>query len=126
MGIFLNIGPRSMDLSLALQRVIRGTGLPPHEQTGAVSAVFQFVYGFGTIEGHFIQRCAQAGMAQDEYFHEAVSSIAASPEVAVALRESRGRLAPRGGESVETMREREFVFALDLLVAGIEAMVART
>ncbi len=125
-GSFLNIGPHAMDLSLAVQRVIRGTGLPSHGQAGAISAVFQFVYGFGTIEGHFIQRCARAGMVQDEYFHEALSSIEATPEVAAALRESAGfGVARQGGESVARMREREFEFALDLLVAGIEAMVAR-
>jgi AcrR family transcriptional regulator len=125
-GTFLNIGPRSMDLSLALQRVIRRTGLPEHEQAGAISAVFQFVYGFGTIEGHFIQRCARAGMVQDEYFDEAMSSIAATPEVADALKKTAGFAVARGsGEQVADLREREFVFALDLLVAGIEAMVAR-
>ncbi|WP_255949324.1 TetR/AcrR family transcriptional regulator [Streptomyces odontomachi] len=126
-GTFLNIGPHAMNLARALRRAVGGTGLPQHEQAGAISAVFQFVYGFGTIEGHFIQRCEQAGMAQDAYFQEAVNTIRATPEVAQALRESTGvaGAAWGSGESVEAMREREFLFALDLLVAGIEAMVAR-
>lgn len=34
-------------------------------------------------------------------------------------------MAARGGGTVEEMRERDFGFALELLVAGIEAMVAR-
>lgn len=124
-GRFLNIGPRYMALSHSVKRIVRGTGLPAPEQAGAISAVFQFVYGFGTIEGHFIQRCAQAGLAQDEYVHEAVKSITAHPEVAAALRESTDFGRGRDGESVAATREREFAFALDLLVAGIEAMVAR-
>lgn len=31
----------------------------------------------------------------------------------------------RGGDTVSEMRERDFSFALEMLVAGIEAMVAR-
>jgi AcrR family transcriptional regulator len=71
-GTFLNIGPHALDFSLAVQRVIRRTGLPARGRAGAISAVSQFVYGFGTIEGHFVQRCADAGMTQDEYFRQAI------------------------------------------------------
>lgn len=53
-GTYLNIGPRSQAFSRAVQRVVRRTGLPARGLTGAIAAVFQFVYGFGTIEGHFI------------------------------------------------------------------------
>jgi AcrR family transcriptional regulator len=124
-GTFLNIGPHAMTFSGALRRVVRGTGLSSHGQAGAISAVFQFVYGFGTIEGQFVQRCARAGVAQDEYVHEAMQAMAATPEVAEALRESTRAAAAREGESVAAVREREFTTALDLLVAGIETMVAR-
>jgi hypothetical protein len=34
-------------------------------------------------------------------------------------------MAARGGDTVAEMLDRDFAFALDLLVAGIEAMVAR-
>lgn len=78
-GTFLNIGPHSLDFSLAVQRVIRRTGLPTRGQAGAISAVFQFVYGFGTIEGHFVQRCATAGMTQEEYFRHAMSAVSGPP-----------------------------------------------
>ena len=126
-GMFLNIGPHAVNLARTLRRVVDRTGLPPHERAGAISAVFQFVYGFGTIEGQFIRRCSTAGMAQDEYVHEAMRSIDERPEATQALRDSTGVVgaAWQSGESVAAMREREFVFALDLLVAGIEAMVAR-
>src|SRR3954468_10114498 len=52
-GTFLNIGPNSLSVSREVQRVVRRTGLPDHGLTGAIVAVFQFVYGYGTIEGHF-------------------------------------------------------------------------
>ena len=34
-------------------------------------------------------------------------------------------MAARGGDTVEEMRERDFEFALELLLAGIETMVGR-
>jgi AcrR family transcriptional regulator len=125
-GTFLNIGPRSLDFSLAVQRVIGRTGLPPRGQAGAIAAVFQFVYGFGTIEGHFIARAGQAGMTQDAYFRHAMASATRSPDAAEILKENEEIMTARGGDTVEDMRDRDFTFALDLLVAGIETMVRAT
>ncbi|MEW2086124.1 TetR/AcrR family transcriptional regulator [Streptomyces sp. NPDC005283] len=124
-GEYLNIGPRSMAFSRTVQRVMRNTGLPLHGQTGALSAVFQFVYGFGTVEGRFGQRCAAAGISQDDYVHQVMGAIGQQPDVQEAFEESAELMKARGGGTVEEMRERDFGFALDLLVAGIEAMVAR-
>ncbi|NGO09492.1 TetR/AcrR family transcriptional regulator [Streptomyces sp. HC44] len=124
-GNFLNIGPHSMAFSLSVQQVIRTTGLPLHGQMGAIAAVFQFVYGFGTIEGHFVQRCASAGMSQDEYFHQAMSTVRDQPDFAENFENAADLMEARGGDTVEEMRERDFAFALELLVAGIEAMVLR-
>ncbi|MFE0099133.1 TetR/AcrR family transcriptional regulator [Streptomyces sp. NPDC059009] len=125
-GTFLNIGPNSMRFSLTVQRAVKNTGLPPHEQMGALSAVFQFVYGFGTIEGHFVQRCASAGMTQDAYFQQAMGTVKAEPRFAEMVESSAELMDARGGDTVEEMRERDFRIALDLMVAGIEAMLART
>ncbi|MFD4114300.1 TetR/AcrR family transcriptional regulator [Streptomyces niveus] len=124
-GKFLNIGPHSMEFSTAVQRVMRGTGLPAHGQMGALSAVFQFVYGFGTIEGHFVQRCAEAGMTQDQYHRRAMGSIHEQPEYQGLFEQAEEMMDARGGETVEEMRERDFTFALDVLVAGIETMRER-
>ncbi|GAA3043065.1 TetR/AcrR family transcriptional regulator [Streptomyces glomeratus] len=124
-GRFLNIGPHAAAFSLAVQRVIRLTGLPAHEQMGAISAVFQFVYGFGTIEGHFVERCAAAGTTQDEYFRQALSAVTRSPGLGEAVHRSADLVEARGGDTVEEMRDRDFAFALETLIAGIEAMVAR-
>ncbi|MFJ3226355.1 TetR/AcrR family transcriptional regulator [Streptomyces sp. NPDC086783] len=124
-GNFLNIGPHSMAFSHRVQQIVRETGLPPHGRTGALSAVFQFVYGFGTIEGHFVQRCASAGMTQDEYVHQAMGAIRDRPEFAEQFESAADLMEARGGDTVEEMRERDFAFALETLIAGIEAMVAR-
>ncbi|HWU06912.1 MAG TPA: TetR/AcrR family transcriptional regulator [Streptomyces sp.] len=124
-GSFLNIGPHSMLFSYAVQDVINATGLPLANRTGAMSAVFQFVYGFGTIEGHFVQRTVTAGLSQDEYFRRAMGTIRADPEIKRLMQPSESLMDARGGDTVEEMRERDFVFALDLLIAGIEAMCER-
>ncbi|MFD9785000.1 TetR/AcrR family transcriptional regulator [[Kitasatospora] papulosa] len=124
-GSFLNIGPHSMLFSYTVQDVIRATGLPLANRTGAMSAVFQFVYGFGTIEGHFVQRTVEADLSQDEYFRQVMGTIRADPEIKRAMEPSESLMEARGGNTVEEMRERDFVFALDLLIAGIEAMCDR-
>ncbi|MFC8227672.1 TetR/AcrR family transcriptional regulator [Streptomyces sp. NPDC057287] len=125
-GSFLNIGPHSMLFSYAVQDVVRATGLPLERQTGATAAVFQFVYGFGTTEGHFVQRTREAGLTQDEYVERAMGTIRADPRLRQVMRPSEELMEARGGGTVEEMRERDFTFALDLLIAGIEATCART
>ncbi|MCX4763320.1 TetR/AcrR family transcriptional regulator [Streptomyces sp. NBC_01275] len=124
-GTFLNVGPNNLAFSRAVQHVIRRTGLPTRGLAAAVSSVFQFVYGFGTIEGHFIARCTAVGMTPDEYFQHAMSAVIRAPQAADVVRESEDIVAARGGGTVEEMWERDFDFALDLLIAGIEAMAER-
>ncbi|MFI8188367.1 TetR/AcrR family transcriptional regulator [Streptomyces sp. NPDC085946] len=124
-GTYLNIGPNYLAFSHTVQRVIRRTGLPEHRVTSAISAVFQFVYGYGTLEGHFLARAAATGMAPDDYFRHALSTVTGAPQAAEVIQESRRIMTARGGDTVQEMMERDFEFALDLLVAGIEAMVAR-
>ncbi|MEV7867228.1 TetR/AcrR family transcriptional regulator [Streptomyces sp. NPDC088124] len=121
-GRFLNIGPRSMEFSAAVQGVLGRTGLARQDQMGGLSAVFQFVYGFGTIEGHFVQRCADAGLTQDAYFRQAMGAVERQPGYEGAFENAGEIMAARGGDTVEEMRQRDFVFALELLIAGIEAM----
>ncbi|MFJ9636802.1 TetR/AcrR family transcriptional regulator [Streptomyces sp. NPDC101178] len=125
-GTFLNIGPNSMLFSYAVQDVIRATGLPLERQTGALAAVFQFVYGFGTVEGHFKARCEATGLTEDAYHRHAMGTIRAQPHLRAIVESSDDLMAARGGDTVEEMRERDFVFALDLLIAGIEAKCDRT
>ena len=69
----------------AVQRIVRSTGLPPSAQSGAISAVFQFTYGFGTSEGNFKRRCAQSGMTEDEYYAQAMDAFGEEPTFAKTL-----------------------------------------
>ncbi|MFD8231103.1 TetR/AcrR family transcriptional regulator [Streptomyces sp. NPDC059696] len=124
-GVYLNIGPNNLAFSRVVQQVVRRTGLPARRMTGTISAVFQFVYGYGTLEGHLASRAAVGGMSVDEYFQQALDTVTAAPQAADVVRESREIMEARGGDTVAEMLERDFQFALDLLIAGIEAMVAR-
>ncbi|MEU6123548.1 TetR/AcrR family transcriptional regulator [Streptomyces sp. NPDC047123] len=122
-GRYLNIGPNWMAFALAVQNTVHSTGLPAHTRNGAISAVFQFVYGFGTIESHYLSRCAEAGMSQDEYYREAAGTVRselASPEF---LQRADELMSARGGDTVEQMWERDFTIALDLMIAGIESLL---
>lgn len=120
-GVFLNIGPHAVKFAAASQDVMRSADLPLRGQTGGLAAVFQFVYGFGTVEGHFRDRCARAGMTQDEYHQHAMGHISEQPSLRRTFEQAQDVMAARGGDTVEEMRERDFDFALDLLIAGIEA-----
>lgn len=122
-GTFLNIGPNYLEFSFAVQRVIRRTGLPMSEQTGAISAVFQFVYGFGTIEGHFVERCAAAGVSRDEYFSDAMAVVMRVPEISHVMEGSKAIMEARGGDTVAEMFERDFSTALEIVIGGIQARV---
>jgi AcrR family transcriptional regulator len=122
-GVFLNIGPNYLGFSFAVQRVIRRTGLPLSEQTAAISAVFQFVYGFGTIEGHFIERCAAAGVSGDEYLTEAMAVVMQAPQLGHDMGQSKTIMDARGGDTVAEMFERDFSTALEIVIGGIEARV---
>ncbi|TVZ93975.1 TetR/AcrR family transcriptional regulator [Streptomyces sp. BK340] len=124
-GRYLDIGPESLAFSRSVQRVIRRTGLPAHRVTSAISAVFRFVYGYGTVEGHFQSRIEDSGLPPDDYFQQAMSSAREDPEAADYLQETKEIMDARGGDTVAEMLDRDFTFALDLLVAGIEAMVER-
>ncbi|MGW3565273.1 TetR/AcrR family transcriptional regulator [Streptomyces sp. NPDC000941] len=118
MGEYMNIGPNAMVFSTAVQRVVRASDLPAAQVPGALALVFQFVYGFSTIEGRFAARSRAAGMSQDELFAETMGAIEGRPE----FDESRALMEARCGGTVQEMRERDFTFALDCAIAGIETL----
>lgn len=102
---------------------MRRSGLPAHRLTGAISAVFQFVYGYGTIEGRFLARVADTGLSPEEYFQDSMTAVTEVPDTAGVIEDAQDIMAARGGDTVAEMLDRDFEFALDLLVAGIDAMV---
>jgi AcrR family transcriptional regulator len=121
MGMYINIGPHAMAFADVAQRVMRTSGLPDHGVTGGLSAVFQFVYGFGAIEGNWATRCRAAGVGEDEYVQQVLGALEGRPEVDGPMR-TMGTL---GGGTVQEMRERDFSYALEIIIAGIEAMADR-
>ncbi|MFE6687671.1 TetR/AcrR family transcriptional regulator [Streptomyces sp. NPDC057743] len=122
LGEVLNIGPHATAFSNATLRVMARSGLGPDQTSGALASLFQFVYGFATIRSLHEARCRAAGIDLDEHFAQVVDAISDRPEFA----ETRA-LSTRAGyamadDSAVEMLDRDFAFALDLQVAGIEAM----
>lgn len=117
-GEYLNIGPNATALSAAAQRVMARTGLPRELLPGALSSVFQFVYGFGTVEGRWAGRCREAGMSQEDFYRAVVEKARGKPE----FLEQIDLVERRNSAGIEELRERDFAFALDCLIAGIEVM----
>lgn len=120
-GQYLNVGPQALEFARAAQKVMQRAGLPADRLTGALSAVFQFVYGFGTVEANWNARCRSAGLGKDDYYRYIHQQIEGRPEYTESL-----ELREMGGSgTVDGMRQQDFDTALDLLVAGIEALRPR-
>ncbi|GAA2790780.1 TetR/AcrR family transcriptional regulator [Streptomyces showdoensis] len=124
-GTYLNVGPQAVAVAKGIYQVIASTGLPADGQPGATSAVFQFVYGFGTVEGHFERRAAETGMTQEEYYREAVDAFVDEPRFAEDLKLMRPVIEERASRRMDDLWDRDFDYALDVLIAGIEVMVSR-
>ncbi|MFJ8667826.1 TetR/AcrR family transcriptional regulator [Streptomyces sp. NPDC093600] len=125
-GQYLNIGPNAIAVGSKIQEAIRDTGLPMGRQPSAMSAVFQFVYGYGTIEAQFGRRAAEAGMSQNDFYGESIKAFRDDPHFVEALEPLAELLDERASHgSVSDIWERDFAYALDILIAGIEVMAAR-
>ncbi|GGU75729.1 TetR family transcriptional regulator [Streptomyces litmocidini] len=125
-GQYLNIGPNAIAVGHKIHETVAETGLPLERRPSATSAVFQFVYGYGTIESRFGRRAAEAGMSQDEFYVDSVNAFRNDPEFtgrAEVLGEILDERTSHG--NLSEIWDRDFVYALDVLIAGIEVMVAR-
>ncbi|MEU7149390.1 TetR/AcrR family transcriptional regulator [Streptomyces sp. NPDC045456] len=125
LGEYLNFGPRSMAFSNATLRVMARSGLSKESTSGALAAVYQFVYGFCSIQGQHRARCRAEGTTLDEYFHRVVEAAQGHPRFAETLELSGNGTYTREGMSAERMLDDDFAFALELQIAGIEAMRER-
>ncbi|MFF5783887.1 TetR/AcrR family transcriptional regulator [Streptomyces sp. NPDC012693] len=125
-GQYLNIGPHAIAVGGKIQEAVKDTGLPLDRQPSAMSAVFQFVYGYGTIQSQFQRRAAEAGMSQDDFYGESIKAFRDDPAFLEALEPMAEILDERASHgSVSQIWDRDFDYALDVLIAGIETMVAR-
>ncbi|WP_318208348.1 MULTISPECIES: TetR/AcrR family transcriptional regulator [unclassified Streptomyces] len=125
-GQYLNIGPKAIAVGQKIHEAIRDTGLSLERQPSAMSAVFQFVYGYGTIEAQFGRRAAEAGMSQDDFYVDSIKAFRDDPafvDQSQGMKEILDERASHG--SVSVIWDRDFAYALDVLVAGIETMVSR-
>ncbi|NGN66530.1 TetR/AcrR family transcriptional regulator [Streptomyces sp. A7024] len=117
-GEYLNVGPRALAFMNAAQRAMRRSGLATEHLMGALSLLFQFTYGFGTVEGRWSERCRSTGIREDDYYGEVLSRLKGRPEYALSV----STVEARPGGSVREIRDRDFEFALDCAIAGIAAM----
>ncbi len=118
MGEYMNVGPKAAAFSTAMHRIMRRTGLPDAMIPGALSTVYQFTYGFGTVEGRWGERCRAAGVAEDDLFRAMSGAIRDHPGFhGLADLIDRRTHAP-----LAELRERDFAFSLECIIAGIEAM----
>ncbi|MGW4999177.1 TetR/AcrR family transcriptional regulator [Streptomyces hydrogenans] len=125
-GQYLNIGPHAIAVGARIQETIRDTGLPIGRQPSATSAVFQFVYGYGTIESQFGRRAVEAGMEADDFYEESIRAFRDDPAFMESVKPMEDLLEERATHgSVSAIWDRDFAFALDILVSGIDAMVDR-
>ncbi|MFI1964547.1 TetR/AcrR family transcriptional regulator [Streptomyces pathocidini] len=120
MGEYLNVGPHALAVTGVAQRVLRRSGLAPEQLPGALALIYQFTYGFATIEGRFARRCADAGISQDDFYRQVIGTIEDRPE----FDETRDIRESRTGATVEELRTCDFAFALDCVIAGIESLRA--
>ncbi|AJT65602.1 hypothetical protein T261_3941 [Streptomyces lydicus] len=125
LGEFINIGPHSVAFSNATMRVMRRTGLDPETTSGALASLFHFVYGFSTIRAMHEARCRAVGMSLDDYFTQVMTVLSNRQEFAEIVELSSRAASVSQGASVVEMLDRDFGVALDLQIAGIEAMRGR-
>ncbi|GGV00235.1 TetR family transcriptional regulator [Streptomyces albospinus] len=124
LGEFINIGPHSVAFSNATLRVMARSGLDPDRTSGALASVFHFVYGFSTVRALHEARCRAAGISLDDYFGQVVAAVSDRPEFAETMELSARAGYARRGDSAVDMLDRDFIFALDLQIAGIDALRA--
>ncbi|MEX0172386.1 TetR/AcrR family transcriptional regulator [Streptomyces sp. LMG1-1-1.1] len=125
-GQYLNIGPNSIAVGQKIHDTVAETGLSLDRRPSAMSAVFQFVYGYGTVESQFGRRAAEAGMSQDEFYVDSVNAFRNDPDLTKRVEGLKEILDERTShDSLSVIWDRDFDYALDVLIAGIEVMVAR-
>lgn len=120
-GEYMNIGPKATAFSTAMYGIMRLTGLPDEMIPGALATVHQFTYGFGTVEGRWAERCRAAGVREDDLYQEMAGALRDHP----GFHGLADRIDRRRGAPLAQLRERDFAFSLDCIIAGIESMRGR-
>lgn len=119
-GAYLNIGPCSVRFTQCAQDIVARSALPRHEHSAALSAVFQYVYGFVSTETRWLEYARETGQSADEFFSDVADRIEEMP----GERASGGLMEQHEKLSMEELRDRDFDRALDWLIAGMCADAA--
>lgn len=119
-GAYLNIGPCSVRFTSCAQDIVARSSLPQHEHPAALSAVFQYVYGFISTETRWLEYARETGQTADEFFSEVADSVEEMP----GERASGGLMEQHESLSMDELRDRDFDRALDWLIAGMCADAA--
>ncbi|MBB1242011.1 TetR/AcrR family transcriptional regulator C-terminal domain-containing protein [Streptomyces durbertensis] len=114
-GEYLNIGPQSMRFSRCAQAVVARSPLPEEEHSTALSAVFQYVYGFTSMESRWQEYGRESGRSPDEFFEEVAGSVAQAP----GIKATGGMIERHSGLTMQQMRDLDFDRTLDWLLAGM-------
>lgn len=124
LGEYPNIGPNAVASCRLGWHVVRRSGLPDEQLSGALSLVFPFVYGFATVEALALGggRPLTAGDAC-RAGRGTTGSGGVEPAGAPPGQDITGT---ERGEAAGLGSERDFRFALDCAIAGIETLVARS
>ncbi|BAJ26228.1 MULTISPECIES: TetR/AcrR family transcriptional regulator [Kitasatospora] len=113
---YLNIGPNSIRFSARALEIARASPLSEADSMAALSAIFQYTYGFTATEVNWAEKAAEAGSSTEELIEEITEAVREIPGVA-----DSGVLVDRAGEPETVLREREFHRALDWLLTGMRA-----
>ncbi|UQI48820.1 TetR/AcrR family transcriptional regulator C-terminal domain-containing protein [Streptomyces sp. HU2014] len=122
LGRYLNIGPRSMTFAESTLAVMARSGVAPEKRAGSLAALFQFIYGFCTIEALHEERSRASGVSMDEYFRQVTELVADRPEFTENYGNAGELLRDGGDDAVSTMRKQTFDIALETVIAGMEAL----
>ncbi|KNB52433.1 TetR/AcrR family transcriptional regulator [Streptomyces caatingaensis] len=121
-GRYLNVGPHAMRFSDTTLSVMRRSGVAPHRIAGSMGSLFQFVYGFATVEALYRERCRAAGLDQNTYLSRIMSAVAQNKDFMDRHGETVELTQARVDRDLERMWEEDFAVGLDTVIAGIEAM----
>ncbi|MFG2693309.1 TetR/AcrR family transcriptional regulator [Kitasatospora sp. NPDC048407] len=116
---YLNVGPNSVRYSARAVEVARSSPLPEPDAMAALSAVFQYTYGFTANEVNWQEKAAAAGATVDGLIEEITEAVREVPEIAES-----GALVERPDEPEKLLREQHFHRALDWMLAGMAAGLA--
>jgi AcrR family transcriptional regulator len=115
---YMNLGPNATAFATAMFGIMRRTGLPEAMTSGALSTLYQFAYGFGTLESCWGERCRRAEVDEDEMFRDLSAAVRDHP----GFHGLADLIDRRAHTPLAERRERDFAFSLDCIIAGIEAM----